>query len=387
MVGETRSPWVLIAGGFHNQGGMDKANLALAQYLVEREVPVHLVAYSVDEDFAKHPLVTVHPVISPAASHFLGGPLLDFIGRKVARQTMKVWPRTRVVVNGGNCIWPDINWFHYVHHAWQPAQLQAPMWFRAKEALNQGLSQRQERSAAKCARIIISNSKRTTRDLISYVGTDPQKIHTVYLGAESEWRPVTNCERTSSRESLAISTERLVAVFLGSLSFDFRKGFDVLLKVWKKLCAEPSWDVDLLVAGSGNAFGMCREQVSSFGLDSRIRMLGFTTQVQKLLATADLLVSPVRYEAYGLNVQEAICRGIPSIVSAEAGIAERYGSEVAPLLLPDPEDVDGLTKILWRWRSDLASIKVRFERLGEELRAYGWREMSSRIVSIAWQEE
>jgi glycosyltransferase involved in cell wall biosynthesis len=365
---------------------MDKANLALAQYLVEQEVPVHLVAYSVAADIAKHPLVTVHPVPRPAASYFLGRPLLDLIGRKVARQTTKKWPGARVVVNGGNCIWPDINWFHYVHHAWRPRQHQAPLWFRAKEALNQGLSQRQERSAAQYARVIISNSKRTSRDLINHLGADPQKVHTVYLGAESEWSPVSTEERAASREFLAISGRRPVAVFLGSLSFDFRKGFDVLVKAWKKLCAEPNWDVDLLVAGSGNAFKMFREQVSLFALDNRIRMLGFTNQVQRLLAAADLLISPVRYEAYGLNVQEAICRGIPSIVSVEAGIAERYGTEIAPLLLADPEDVDGLVKTLWRWRSDMVSIKVRFDLLGEELRAYGWREMSSRITSIAWQE-
>jgi glycosyltransferase involved in cell wall biosynthesis len=366
---------------------MDKANLALAQYLVEQDVPIHLVAHSVDKDFAKHPLVTIHSVARPAASYFLGGPLLDFIGRKVARQITRVWPHTRVVVNGGNCIWPDINWFHYVHHAWHPAQHQAPLWFQGKEALNRGLSQRQERSAAKCARLIISNSKRTSRDLTDYLGADPQKIHTVYLGAESEWKPVSMEERNASRESLAISSERPVAVFVGSLSFDLRKGFDVLLKAWKKLCAEPNWDVDLLVAGSGNAFEMCREQVSSFGLDNRIRMLGFTNQVQDLLAAADLLISPVRYEAYGLNVQEAICRGIPSIVSAEAGIAERYGPEISTLLLADPEDVDGLAKTLWRWRSDMDCLKARFERLGTELRAYGWREMSSRITSIAWQAD
>jgi len=37
-----------------------------------------------------------------------------------------------------------------------------------------------------------------------------------------------------------------------------------------------------------------------------------------------VLVSPVRYEAYGLNVQEALCCGVPAIVSACAGVAERY---------------------------------------------------------------
>ena len=30
-------------------------------------------------------------------------------------------PLARVVVNGGNCAWPDINWVHAVHAAWPVA--------------------------------------------------------------------------------------------------------------------------------------------------------------------------------------------------------------------------------------------------------------------------
>ena len=37
-----------------------------------------------------------------------------------------------------------------------------------------------------------------------------------------------------------------------------------------------------------------------------------------------VLVSAPRHEAYGLNVQEAHCRGLPDLVSASAGVAERY---------------------------------------------------------------
>ncbi len=67
-------------------------------------------------------------------------------------------------------------------------------------------------------------------------------------------------------------------------------------------------------------------------------MVGFTNRVSDILAAADVLVSPVRYESYGLNVQEAICCGVPAIVSRAAGVAERYPTELSDLLLPDPND-------------------------------------------------
>ena len=45
-----QSPWVLIAGGFHPRGGMDRANAALARYLGDREAQLYLVAHQVDSD-------------------------------------------------------------------------------------------------------------------------------------------------------------------------------------------------------------------------------------------------------------------------------------------------------------------------------------------------
>lgn len=378
----TASPWVLVAGGFHLRGGMDKANMALAQFLAEQGTPVHLVCHTVDAELARHPLVTVHIVARPANSYFLGRPLLDFTGRRVARRVLGRWPDARVLVNGDNCLWPGINWVHYVHHAWDEGPPLGPLWFRAKERLSHWRVRKRERSAAKMGRLFITNSDRTSRDLIELLGVDPRRVQTIYLGAESEWGQVTGNEKAASRKTLNIPETRPIAVFIGSLGHDRRKGFDVLLEAWRRLCADPLWDVDLLAAGSGSALAMYREQVSQWKLDDRIQMLGFSDRVRDLLAAADVLVSPVRYEAYGLNVQEAICRGVPAIVSSTAGVAERYGPEFAALLLSDPEDIDDLVARLRQWRSNMAEWETRFAEFGDTLRRYGWPDMARRMVAM-----
>ena len=377
------APWVLVAGGFHLNGGMDKANLALAQYLVGQGARVHLVCHSVDPDFARNPRVTVHQVSRPAGSFFLGKPLLDWRGRKVARQVQRQWPDSQVVVNGDNCLWPGINWIHYVHHAWDPGIQAGPLWFRVKQMLNRWLVRKREKAAARVGRLFITNSDRTTRDMIQLLGVEAERVRTVYLGAETEWGQVTESEKASSRQAFQISADKLVAVYVGSLGLDRRKGFDTLLEAWKRLCADPNWDVDLLVAGSGNALEACRRQVSQWNLEGRVRILGFSKRVQDLLACADVLVSPVRYEAYGLNVQEAICRGIPSIISASAGVAERYAPEDRPLLLSDPEDVDALVETVRMWRANREAWSLRFREFGEQLRQYGWNDMAQRMVALA----
>jgi glycosyltransferase involved in cell wall biosynthesis len=379
------SPWVIVAAGFHQKGGMDKANFALADYLLEREIPVHLVTHSVDPSLEKRPLATVHLVARPANSFFLGEFALAARGKKVARRILREHPLAQVVSNGGNCVWPGINWAHYVHRAWSGPK-RGPLAYRIKAALAANRALRTEQAAFQRARIIISNSKRTTNELVKYFGVDPHRVHTVYLGSDPAWGPISAQERAASRKLLQIGESRGLAVFVGALGYDDRKGFDVLFRAWQTLCSRPDWDVDLLVAGTGPAAPAWQAKVNQAGLEHRIRLLGFTDRVKNVLAAADLLVSPVRYESYGLNVQEAICRGVPAMVSAAAGVAEQYDPAFAPLLLPDPEDASGLVERLLAWRSSQEQWRTRFQPFGDRLRSRGWRDTAADFVSIVEKE-
>jgi glycosyltransferase involved in cell wall biosynthesis len=234
---------------------------------------------------------------------------------------------------------------------------------------------------------VITNSERTSREVIQYFGVEKSRVHTVYLGTDPDWGLVTHAERAASRQALEIPETRAVAVFVGALGYDHRKGFDVLFRAWEELCVKRDWNVDLLVAGAGPALPMWRTSVQQAGLADRIRFLGFSEQVKSVLATADVLVSPVRYESYGLNVQEAICRGIPAMVSASAGVAERYESDCAPMLIPNPEDANDLVQRLLAWRPKKDEWKSRFQPFGDRLRSRSWRDTAVDIVSIACSGE
>ena len=364
---------------------MDKANLALADYLLEREIPVHLVTHSIEPSIQEHPLAKVHLVARPGKSFFLGEFALEARGKQVARQVIREYPSAQVVVNGGNCVWPGINWAHYVHRAWTGPK-RGPLAYRLKDAVAANRARRTEKAAFERARLIISNSKRTTHELVKYFRVDPDRVHTVYLGSDPAWGPISPEERAASRESLQVSESRSLAVFVGGLGYDDRKGFDVLFHAWEMLCSRPDWDVDLIVAGTGPAAPAWQARVKQAGLEQRIRLLGFTEQVKSVLAAADLLVSPVRYESYGLNVQEAICRGVPAMVSASAGVAEQYDAGFAPLLLPNPDDAGDLMQRLLAWRSNREQWRARFQPFGDRLRSRSWRDTAADFVSIVEKE-
>ena len=373
----TPTRWVLVSGDFTPLGGMDRANYGLASYLARREgAEVHLVTHRAWADLAALPGLTVHRVARPWGKHTLGGPLLDRAGRSLARRLGR---GTRVVVNGGNCQWPDINWVHYVHAAWTP-RVPGGLLRRARGAIAGRLDRAAERVSLTRARVVIANSGRTRDDLIRAVGVDPERVHTVYYGIDPDrFRPPTADERAEARGRLGRDDGRPTLLFVGALG-DLRKGFDTLLDAWRRLAAGPNWDARLAVVGAGATLPYWSGLAEGAGLGRSVSFLGFRDDVPDLLRAADGLVSPSRYEAYGLNVHEALCCGLPAIVSASAGVAERYPPALADHLLPDPEDAADLAARLARWRLGVGNPSPEWAGLSGRLRSSTWDDMAARFV-------
>ena len=101
------------------------------------------------------------------------------------------------------------------------------------------------------------------------------------------------------------------------------------------------------------------------------------------MAALDGLVHPARYEAYGLAVHEALCRGVPALVSATAGVAEQYPSELDDLLVRDSGNAGELADRLSRWRSRIEHWRSAVLPVSERLRARTWDVMAAEIASAA----
>ena len=367
--------YLLVTGDFVNTGGMDRANFALAEYLARQGVQVHLVAYRVAIALLTLPNVKFHRVQKLAGSYLLSGPMLNSVGRSQARRLRN----SRVLVNGGNCQWGDVNWVHYVHAAYggesKAGLLQG---FKGWVARRQALVG--ERRALQSARVIIANSDRTKGDLIEKLGIQEQRIHRVYYGIDPLcFYPASSDERSKLRISLGWSQDKPIVVFMGALG-DRRKGFDTLFWAWQQLCADSEWDADLVAIGSGAELPLWQKRVADAGIGSRIHFLGFRADVPDLLRAADCLVAPTRYEAYGLAVHEALCCGLPAIVTASAGVAERYSQELEDLLLSDPDDAADLAMRLRLWRRNMNGYSHMVNSFSEELRSYTWDDMAQKIV-------
>jgi glycosyltransferase involved in cell wall biosynthesis len=368
--------WLLIAGDFVPLGGMDRANHALAMHLAggEGEGPVvHVVAHRVWPDLERSAAVRLHRVRRPLGSHLLGAPLLAAEGERQARGFAG-----RVVANGGNADVGDVTWVHFVHAAYAADGAGV----RGRVAHQYYLAR--ERRALRRARLVMCNSRRTAEDVRDRVGVPSDRIRVVYYGSDPvAFAPVDAEERRAARAALRWPLDRPVVLFIGALG-DRRKGFDRVFDAWRQLCGDPPWDADLAVVGQGRDLRHWQRRVRECRLDSRIRFLGFRDDVERVIAACDLLVHPARYEAYGLAIQEAVCRGLPAIVAASAGIAERYPPDLRHLLVQDVEDATEIADRIHRWRWNIDAAAARVRAFSDCLRSRTWRDMSvdiQRMVS------
>jgi len=232
------------------------------------------------------------------------------------------------------------------------------------------------------ARVIIANSEKTRRDIIERIGVPEERVRTVYLGVDpTRFRPATSHDRALARRALSWDDDRPRVAFVGALG-DRRKGFDVVYQAWRRLSATPTWDCSLAVVGHGAELRRWREMARQDGIADRIEFLGYRQDVPTILAACDALVAPTRYEPYGLGVHEAICCGLPALVSRAAGVAERYPASLRALLLENPENPEELVRSLVAWRARAPEVKAETLSFSSSLRMRTWDDMCEDIVSV-----
>ncbi len=373
--------WVIVSGAFVRHRGQDRANFELARHIAERGAEaVHVVASGgVEPSLERMPNVRIHraPGLGP---EFVSGIFLDRVGLRVARKVRARDASARIIVNGSNCDCSDVNWVHAVHRAWSATDRGAPALIRAKNRVVKCNSSRREADIISSSRIVFANSHQTRRHLVDGVGVPADRVHVVYLGTDAQVNtPVTPEERAAGRAWLGIEGDRLLVCFVGMLGYDANKGFDILLSAWQRLSADPAWD-GLLVAAGGGRVPYWQRRIDAMNLGHRVRLLGHTPRVSELLAASDVLVSPTRYDSYGLAIQEALCREIPAIISARAGVSERFPRELEDLLLRNPEDDAALADRLRLWRSHRQIYQPHLAGLGDELRLPNLEVMARKMV-------
>jgi len=79
----------------------------------------------------------------------------------------------------------------------------------------------------------------------------------------------------------------------------------------------------------------------AFGIEDRVRFLGYRTDVPRVMAALDVFVLPARYKCFGLVLLEAMASQVPVVATAAGGVPEIVREDEAGFLVPplDPRAI------------------------------------------------
>jgi glycosyltransferase involved in cell wall biosynthesis len=194
-------------------------------------------------------------------------------------------------------------------------------------------------SAAPRARLILTDSQASKRDILSYLKLSDTGVRVVYLAPAPHYQPVDDPDRLDSVRRKYDLPEDFVLWLSG---FDVRKNAQALLHAYTWVYEALGDDYPLVMAGvtpeeDTHFFPDPRRIAAELGVSDAIRFPGWVDEADKsaLYSAATVFVFPSRYEGFGLPILEAMACGTPVVTSNAASLPELAGAAAFQV---DPDD-------------------------------------------------
>ena len=141
------------------------------------------------------------------------------------------------------------------------------------------------------------------------------------------------------------------------------KGFDILIKAFKKAFADDS-KVCLNIIGEGEESIHLQDIINECNITDKVRLLGQKTRPElfELMRKSDAFVLASKSETFGVVYIEAMACGLP-VIATRCGGPEDFVNDTNGFLIPT-DDIETLSKALIKMRLDIDNFDN--ERISEE---------------------
>lgn len=196
--------------------------------------------------------------------------------------------------------------------------------------------------ATKKAKVILTVSENTKKDIIKYLKVDENKIKVTYLGIKEEIKPKKAEEIEYLYEKYKIPKDKKTLMYVGNLKP--HKNLERLLEAFSKL--ENNKEYTLLLVGKAfENYNILGEKEKTLGIENNVIHTGIVEdgELTDLYNLVDLFVFPSLYEGFGLPILEAMACGT-KVVSSNASSLPEVGGDVIPYF--DPKDTEEMAKVI-----------------------------------------
>ncbi|QJD97539.1 glycosyltransferase family 4 protein [Mucilaginibacter robiniae] len=186
---------------------------------------------------------------------------------------------------------------------------------------------------------------------VSYgVGCDLRKFNALNF---------TDKAKLDIRADLSINKEDFVLMFTGR--FVAFKGFNLIIEAMVSIITESTYpDIKLLLVGGEDAAhntGLTHEQNKFYKNNKQITCIGFTADVDRYLAIADLFVFPSEKEGMPVSIMEALAMGVPVLTLNSRGCNDLIKNQDNGIVLQENASAQEIKKAILKLYHDRSLLK------------------------------
>jgi len=208
-------------------------------------------------------------------------------------------------------------------------------------------------------------------------GVEPERIRVVYSGVPVNDVPRADdpLARSAARKALGLPADEMVAGLVGAMTP--QKGYDLAIEAMARIRVP----LRLVCLGEGPDRESIERQVAALGLQERVVLAGFRSDVPNLLPAFDFLVAPSRHEGLGTSVLEAMAAGLAVVATRVAEFEEVLDQGAAGRLVK-AGDVEELAAAMTGLAGDAPERMMLAGRARERAHRYAVSEMVSGNVRV-----
>ena len=229
--------------------------------------------------------------------------------------------------------------------------------------------------SAKKAKIILTISENSKRDIVNQLKISPEKIFVTYLAASEDFKTVSGQEVERVKKSYNLNSFILT---VGSL--EPRKNIPRLLKAYAYLLKNGFQHTLVHVGPQGWLFDEIYAEVKRLGLNEKVRFLGRvpTSDLVALYNAASVFVYPSLYEGFGLPVLESMACGCPIITSNISSLPEVAGDAG---IMVDPYDVSQIAHAIESICEDKKTASWFKNKGLERAKQFSWKRCAKETLN------
>lgn len=170
------------------------------------------------------------------------------------------------------------------------------------------------------------------RDYLRSLGLPENRLVQIYKGHDPAW--FTAAPRATLREFGIPDNAMVIGCTANTRPI---KGVPVLIEAIRQLA--PDWPVHVLLVGQNKDHEL-EKTLENDPIRERIHLTGFRMDAPELMGACDCFVMPtLRNEGLSKAVMEAMCMGVPPIITAVGGMVELVENGVSGQIIPpgDPQ--------------------------------------------------